>query len=150
MALYGAQASEIVVAAANGGDTLLNWRQNGRTFELRRFTVSFNGTTAADEPFLVEVCNQGQTGTKSDVTEYSLDTGNDALDATAHHTYTVEPTTNGVIQSFYLTPNGGTYSEAYVPGEGPIAQNGEAIGIKITSSSGATTCDASVSMVIDE
>jgi hypothetical protein len=92
-----------------------------RSFEVVRWGVSFNGTSASDAPVQVDLYRPTSDGTSSDYVPRALNPSSDPCGATAKTAHTAEPTPGDVLETFYVTPYGGLLVMQYAPDERPIA-----------------------------
>lgn len=118
LAANTAETALQVVAAANKG------------LEVVRWSVSFNGVSAADAPVRVELLRLSSAGTSSAFTPLKLDPASDAALATARTAHTAEPTVADILETYQVTPYGGLLVMQYAPDERvKVAANGR-IGIR--------------------
>jgi hypothetical protein len=67
--------------------------------------VSFHGTSATNEPVLVDALRQTTAGTASALTLVKQDDSQgDTFDTTAQHTFTAEPTAGDILRSWAIHP----------------------------------------------
>lgn len=114
------------------------------TAKLVEFGVSFNGTSATQEPILVKLRQITATGTGTACTEVANQrTGKTAPQCQAKHTLTVEPTMVATVAlgQWYVHPQGGQIIMQYPLGREPVICDGSAsqgLAIELTSASGVT------------
>lgn len=125
-AAYGVAASRTLLAVKGGaafGVELLEW------------SVSFDGTSAAGIPCLVELCYLTAAGAGTPVAVTPVQTGGRTIahGATVGQNYSAEPTTLTVIKSMLLTPNGGTWAEQLPPDARPDSAINEGFAIRLST-----------------
>jgi hypothetical protein len=130
----------LVIAAANTKVAIksatitfdsANAAQQGITAELVRFTMAGAGTGAT---------------TQTPAKKLSLDP---TLSSVVKKTYATEPTVATVIGGFTLNASGGL-QYPFAINEEVIAQNGEGVGIRITTPTGVTGVNAYANMECEE
>jgi hypothetical protein len=89
--------------------TILAWI-TGATRRARVLTMMLTGSsvTQSDAPVLIEVVRFATDGTGTSITPQAVDSANPAAIATAKRTYTVEPGTPTVVDSWRVSPIGNT------------------------------------------
>lgn len=110
-----------VIAAAN------------HRLEIHEWTVSFNGIVNTNEPVLVQIVRQTNSGTASSLTPKKMNTADDeTLQVTASSDASAEPTSTDVLFSQLVHPQGGYTWQA--PYRGNISvPGGTRLGIKLTA-----------------
>ena len=102
------EAAEALAAAT--AETVLNVvnATNG-LIRLVEFSISFDGVTATNVPVLVELCSctQAGAGTSSSATITQIRGPTRTVQATAEHSYSVEPTVITVLKPYLIRPDGG-------------------------------------------
>lgn len=108
---------------------------------LVEFSISFNGTSATQEPILVKLRQITATGTGTACTEANTQRANkSAPQVQAKHTLTVEPTMVATIAlgQWYVHPQGGLLLMQYPLQREPIICDGSAaqgLALELTSAS---------------
>ena len=110
--------------------------------DLKKYRVAFDGVTASAVPVLVELCYTtwatNGPGTNSTATTVRQDYGR-VLSSSGFTTaagWTSEPTVLTVIESYLLTPNGGTVLYDYPLGDTPDSNYSEGFVIRCTAPAG--------------
>lgn len=146
MGLYSIATNEF--SCATGGKTALQLATGASNrARLVEFGISFQGTSAADAPALVQLLRQTTAGTTTSVTPVKLDAADVAAESTAGKNATAEPTPSDVLLNFYLTPNGGAWAQQFPLGREPIMAASTYLGILVTT---AATVDTSAYMIFEE
>lgn len=106
--------------------------------DLKKYRLSFDGVTASAVPALVELCYAtfatNSPGTNSTSTTILQTYGRlITAGATAGKTWTTEPTVLTVIDSFLLTPNGGTVLYDWPLGDTPDSALSEGFAIRVNA-----------------
>lgn len=116
-----------------------NWR-----LRVLRWSISFNGISAADRPVLVELLRQnGGTFLLSPAATAFDDSIAEAVQSKACTGCTVEPATTNLLDAFFMHPQG-RRTISYAFNQQPmIAGLGNRLGIRITAPK-AVSCLASV------
>lgn len=131
---YVITTSTAISLSANTARSVLGVKSGATTanhgVDLRKFRVSFAGTSASDEPVLVDLCActfaTNGPGTQSDSVTVRQAYGRLASTGfSAAEAWDAEPTVITVLESFLLTPNGGTLFYDWPLGEGPDSALGE-------------------------
>ena len=126
------EASEAVSAA----ETVVQLR--GATTvraQILGYKISFDGTTAAATPIRVRVLRQTTDGTATAATEVNVSNPDGAAPACAgFHSFTAEPTAGGVLDDFFVHPQGLPYEEVYPEDLRPVLGMAATsrIGIEVT------------------
>lgn len=137
-AIYTVQKSANALAAATA-ETLLHVGAGVRV-RLLEWGVSFDGVTASDVPVLVQVITQTTAGTGTTATPVPRDPAITlAAQSVARHSFSAEPTLGDILESHYVSPNGGLLVMQYPPGQEPVSAGGAAeyIGIRATAPTSA-------------
>lgn len=109
--------------------------------DLKKYRIGFDGVTASNVPVLVEVCGAtfatNGPGTNSTATTPRQDYGR-VLTAgfTTAAGWTVEPTVLTVLESYLLTPNGGTVLYDWPLGDTPDSAFSQGFTIRCTAPAG--------------
>jgi hypothetical protein len=129
MTHYTAESSAIALDAATNL-TVMQLLSNTRPIKVTEWSVSFDGATPADEPVLVQMMRQTTTAsTGAAVTPRKrIDYVSTAV-TTVRTAPTSEPTSGDVLESYYLTPNGGLIVYQYPEGGEIIVPAGGRLGI---------------------
>lgn len=114
-----------------------------------KYRVGFDGVTASAVPVLVELCTAtfatNAPGTNSTSVTIVTDYGRHASTGfSAAKTWTTEPTTLVALDSFLLTPNGGTILYDWPLGTSPDSPLGEGFAIRCTAPAGVNVRAAMV------
>ena len=142
MAVYTIAKSGIVLAAATT-ETLLMITSVTDTLRVLGWGVSFDGVDSADVPALVQYARATTTGTATDCTaDISPHLTTDVPSATARNLFTAEPTVTDIIESHYVTPNGGLFVMQYATAESAQALNTERLILRATAPTSAVNASA--------
>jgi hypothetical protein len=126
----------MVTAATNVPVALLDW------------SIAFEGTSAAAEPFLVELRKFTTAGTSAGAADVTKLTGRaETPQFTTGHTYSAEPTAGDLIDRQKVHPQTGV--EFRWPCDVIIA-GGERVGIRVTVPAGGTAVDATPRITVEE
>lgn len=87
--------------------------------EVIRWSVSFNGTDGTKAPVRVELMRQTSAGTSTAYTPKKIDPAGDAPLLTGRTAFTAEPTTDDVLETYYVSPNAGLLVIEYAPDDRP-------------------------------
>lgn len=136
---YATTTEGAVALSASTAKTILGVLANSNFgVDLKKFQVSFDGTTATATPVLVEVglCTfganaPGTNSTSTTVTQIYGRLGSTGFSAAK--TWTTEPTTITVIKAFLLTPNGGTVMYDWPLGDSPDSPLGNGFVVRCTA-----------------
>lgn len=133
--MYVTEVTGTALTAATAR-TILQLAATTRNVCISEICVSFDGVTASDTPNKVRFVRQsgGATGTSGTVSKRDP-SDSDAV-TTVKKTVTVEPSTDEVLESFYLTPNGGLFLEQYPEDGRIVVPAGEWFGVEVTSEDG--------------
>lgn len=135
MSVYTTEISDVALVAATE-QTILQIRAVTRSALITEWSVSFDGVTLGDTPCLVRLARSttaatGTTGAANKRVSHAA-----AATTTVKHTVTVEPTLGDVLETFYVTPNGGLLVMQY-PQDGQIlVQAGEYLSLIVESVDG--------------
>lgn len=119
--------AEIALGAATAKTVLQLIAPTNQRLRVRRYSVAFDGTSAAAEPVQVRLLRQTTAGTMTSLTPVKLSAGSETVQATAQHTATSEPTAGDVLDAFECHPQSGfdvvlpADMTVEVPGGGRIA-----------------------------
>lgn len=86
-----------------------------KSIELVRWSISFNGTNAADGPVRVQLLRQLSAGTSSEFVPLRLDLSSDAPLARGRTALTAEPSPSDVLETYLVTPYAGLLVMDYAP-----------------------------------
>lgn len=134
-------SSAVALAAATAKTVLMVLSPAQFGVDLKKFRVSFDGTTATATPALIELV------TSTNATNSTPGTGNTTESAnivqmygrsittgfTAFSASTSEPTVLTVVDSFLLTPTGGTMFYDFPLGDTPDTAVSAGIGLRINA-----------------
>lgn len=113
-----------------------------RRLQIMRWGISFNGVTATDVPVQVDLLRQTTAGTASAFTPLKIEEADPAALAAAARAFTAEPTPGDVIESHFVTPNGGLFVVQYGLDERPFVAASGRIAIRANAPTSAVTADA--------
>lgn len=139
---YNITTEGVVALAAATAKTILGVKSGATTanhgVDWLKYKIGFDGVTASAVPVLVELCactfGANPPGTNSTSVTILQAYGRAASTGfSAAKTWTTEPTTIAVIDSFLLTPNGGTVLFDYPLGTSPDSPLGEGFAIRCTA-----------------
>lgn len=131
---YVATTSTAISLSANTPRSVLGVKSGATTanhgVDLKKIRVSFAGTSASDEPVVVDLCActfaTNGPGTNSDSVTVRQAYGRLAATGfSAAEAWDGEPTVLTVLETFMLTPNGGTLFYDWPLGESPDSALGE-------------------------
>lgn len=137
--LYGVTSEGAVALSAATAKSVLGLKAHANSgLNLKKFRVGFDGVTASAVPVLVELgyCTWGANspGTNStSVTVMQLGGRVIAAGFTAGKTWTTEPTTITVLDSWLLTPNGGLVILDIPLGDEPDSALAEGFVLRLTA-----------------
>lgn len=134
-------SSAVALAAGTAKTVLMVICPSSFGVDLKKFRVSFDGTTATATPALIELVSStnatnstpgtGNTSESSNIVQIygrSITTGFTAFSAS-----TSEPTVLTVVDSFLLTPTGGTLFYDFPLGDTPDTAVSSGIGLRINA-----------------
>jgi hypothetical protein len=101
--------------------------------DLKGFSVSFDGVTAANEPVLIEVVKFTTDGTGTAATVQQLYGRTITAGFTAKRDYSAEPTVPTVLDELSLDPNKGTFYYDVPLGESIDTAVSELIGLRMNA-----------------
>jgi len=140
---YSITTEGAVALAAATAKTILGVKSGATTanhgVDWLKYRIGFDGVTASAVPVLVELCavtfaTQPPTGTNNTTVTIMTDYGRAAATGfQAAKNWTTEPTVISVIDSFLLTPNGGTILYDWPLGTSPDSPLGEGFAIRGTA-----------------
>ena len=132
--LFGtALTAEVALVASTEKTVLQLIAPANHRVVIKRWGVFFDGQSVSAEPVLVKLEFQTDAGTMSALTPKKTDGSlPEALQATAQHTATVEPTSGDVLDTMNVHPQQG-YREVYPLGEEIILGGGDRIAIVCTA-----------------
>lgn len=136
MAIYAITTEGEEALAAATAETLLQIRGSTITrARLLTWSVSFDGTTATNEPVLVELVRQSTDGTATGATEIAFDPVDPAAQCTGFHSFTAEPTVSATLEQHNIHPMGGILVREYPPGREPVVDDATTsrLAIRITA-----------------
>lgn len=114
---------------------------------VKAWSVSFDGASPTAVPGLVRLLRQTTAGTMSALTGVLAEKElSEAIQSTAQHTASAEPTAGDVLEQITVHPQGG-FSQTYAYGDEPIIQGGGRMGIDANF---AAVVNATVSITIEE
>jgi hypothetical protein len=100
---------------------------------IEELSISFKGVVATDPPVLVEIVRQTTAGTMSALTPVKkVSTDDEALQTTAQHTATAEPTTSDVLKRWEIHPQTGLIWQAR-PGDEIVIPGGGRVAVRVTT-----------------
>lgn len=107
---------------------------------ISEISIGFHGTSNTDAPILVQIARQTTAGTVTSATPVKRTPGDDeALQVTASHTATSEPTLGDVLKRWSVHPQTGLVWQA-PPGQEIVIPGGGRLGILVTAGA-STTAD---------
>ena len=135
---FTTEGAEALAAAT--AETLLNLvnATNG-IVRIPELSVSFDGIVATAVPVLIELMNSTQSvaGTSSAATIRQLRGPTRTVQATARHSYTVEPEVLTELKSWLLTPNGGLLVIQFPLGREPEQHStADGLALRLTAPAG--------------
>lgn len=149
---YAVRTSSAVALAAATAKTVL-MVQSPATFgvDLKKFKLSFDGITASAVPVLVELVTSTNATNSTPGTNNTNENSNinqiygRAIVAgfTAFSASTTEPTVLTVVDTFLITPTGGTVFYDYPLGDTPDTAVSAGIGLRVTAPA-VVNCRASM------
>lgn len=112
-----------------------------------KISISFNGTSSTAEPIRVDLIRQTTAGTMSSLTlAKDPDDWDEAIQTTAQHTATAEPTAGDVLDSVHVHPQQG-YDWNFAYGREVRIGGGDRLGIRVLA---PATVNAVVSFAGEE
>ena len=122
------------IATGTSAKTLLQVvAGSNHALRVQRLKVSFEGTDLDAAPVQVRVLRQTTAGTMSALTPVKLDdSGADALDVTAQHTATAEPTAGDLVDALFVHATSG-YELVLPLGQEIVIGAGDRLGIEVTA-----------------
>jgi len=124
-----------VVAPTNQRVAILGWG------------IYFDATSVTAEPIQVELLRQTTAGTMSSLTPRKVDSDvGTAIQSTAQHTSTAEPTAGDILQSLEVHPQSG-YECVFPLGQEFVVPGGGRVGLRVTA---PATANARVFMRCEE
>lgn len=136
MTHHTAEASAMALVAATT-KTAMQLTSVTRPVKVTEWSVSFDGATPADLPVFVQVLRQTTTGTGTAVTPRKRVDHVSTATTTVRKNCTVEPTAGDLLESYYVTPNGGLYVMQYPEGGEIIIPAAGRLGITCNAPSNA-------------
>lgn len=115
MALFSVTVTEEALGAAALETAVQLAASASKTIELVRWSISFNGTNAADGPVRVQLLRQLSAGTSSDFVPFKVDPSSDAPLARGRTAFTAEPSASDVLETYLVTPYAGLLTMDYAP-----------------------------------
>lgn len=101
--------------------------------KIKRVVVSFDGATPSNEPVKVDLLRQTTAGSMTAGTVVKRDPAEPAALCTVAHSADAEPTPSDILESWYVTPNGGLLDYTYPPGDEPIIASSTAGALRATA-----------------
>ena len=101
--------------------------------DLKKFRIGFDGITATAVPVLVELWRVTTDGTGTAGTVNHVDGRAITAGFTSKYNYTVEPTTLTVVDSWSLSPTGGTALYDFPLGESPDCDVSNGFALRTTA-----------------
>lgn len=136
---YSVTTGGAVALSAATAKTVLGVRSNAAFgLDLKKYRVSLDGTTASAVPVLVELCSAtfatNPPGTSSTaVTPVQTYGRTIAHGVTGGQAWTSEPTVLAVVDTWLLTPNGGTLGLDIPLGDTPDSAVSEGFALRLTA-----------------
>ena len=133
---YSAATGAAVALAAATAKTILAVTAPAQFgIDLTKLRLAFDGVTSSAVPVLVELCSStGATaGTSTAGTVNQIYGRTITAGFTTAYNYTVEPTVLTVIESFLITPNGGTYVYDWPLGTSPDTAVSQGFMLRLTA-----------------
>jgi hypothetical protein len=129
--MFSIQVTGEAVAAAASETVLQAVASISQGLEVVRWSISFNGTSPTAAPVRVELMRFTSAGSSTLYTPKKIDPASDPPLATGRTAFTAEPTSDDVLETYYVTPNGGLLVMQYGYDERPnVAVNGR-IGLRV-------------------
>jgi hypothetical protein len=100
---------------------------------IHELSVSFKGNAPTADPVLVRVLRQTTAGTMTALTPVKLTPGSEALQSTAQHSATAEPTAGDVLLSEEVHPQGGGFLWQAPFGQALVIPGGGRLGVEVTA-----------------
>ncbi len=142
MTAHTAEGSAIGLVAATT-KTVIQITSVTRPVKVTEWSISFDGATPADEPVLVEVLRQTTAGTGgTSVTPRKRVDYVSTATTTAKTGPSAEPTAGDVLETYYLTPNGGLLVIQYPEGGEIVVPASGRLAIRATAPSNAVNAAA--------
>jgi hypothetical protein len=128
-------AQTVEIATGTAVKTLLQLvAPTNQRLLVKEISISFKGITSTDAPILVDLLRQTTAGTMSALTINPDDAGYDeALQATAQHTATAEPTAGVILYSEEVHPQGGAFLWQAPYKAERICKGGTRLGLRVTA-----------------
>ena len=133
---YSASTGAAVALAAATAKTILSVTAPAQFgVDLQSIRLSFDGVTASAVPVLVELCTTtaATAGTSSAATVNQIYGRTITAGFTSAYNYTVEPTVLTAIDSWLLTPNGGTVLYNWPLGQTPDSAVSQGFYLRLTA-----------------
>lgn len=102
-----AQTAEVALGAAAAKTVLQIVAPANQRLKIKRWGVFFDGTSSTAEPVQVRLLRQTTAGTMTALPMTKQDTHAEAIQATAQHTATAEPTAGDVLDVVEVHPQSG-------------------------------------------
>ena len=136
-ALIGlANTPEVALVTATAKTVLQLVAPTNHRLKIKSWGVFFDGTSATAEPVQVELMRQTTAGTMTALTLRKADDSiAEALQATAQHSATVEPTSGELLMGIEVHPQSG-FAESLPFGDEYIVGGGDRVGIVCTAPAG--------------
>lgn len=140
MAALNAIVSRAAVATGTALKTILQIKAPAnQRVKLKRFTIGFHGISNTAEPILVNLYRQSTAGTMSSATPAPMDEDTtEAIQTTAQHTATSEPTAGVIVGTWTVHPQTGVDIPTDI-----VLKGGGYLGLVVTAAAGVN-CDASM------
>ena len=130
---FTAQTAEVALVAATVKTVLQVVSPANHRVRLKRWKVAFDGVAATAEPVQVELLRQTTAGTMSALTPVGSDDSiSEAIQSTAQHTATAEPTAGDILDSVEVHPQSG-YEVIYPDGWEKKIGGGDRMAIRCTA-----------------
>jgi hypothetical protein len=123
---------EIALGAATAKTILQIVAPANQRLDLRSFSVSFDGTSAAAEGVQVELMRQTSAGTMTAATPVKDGAGAETIQATAQKNATSEPTSGDILRRYDIDPDVGGYERVFDKRELEVL-GGTRLGIRCTA-----------------
>jgi len=130
-----ANTAEVALTAATAKTVLQIVAASNHKIKILEWGVYFDGVSVTAEPVQVRLLRQSTAGTMSSLTPVKRSTDSEALQTTAQHTATGEPTPGDVLEVKEIHPQSG-YEKIFPMGQEIKVPGGGRIGIECTAPAG--------------
>lgn len=136
-----AQTGDVALGVATKKTVVMIIMPTNQRGKLIGWGVSFDGVTAAAEPVTCELFRPTSAGTGTSLTPAKFDDDQaEAIQSTAKHTCTVEPTYGDIIESKLVHPQGGRYDRYFPEDIRPHMKGASRMGIACTAPAAVNVC----------